>query len=261
MKWPTELLLVRHAESAYNILKDAKDADPDYRRFVQLFETDRSNPETKSLAAVLHKRHALGCSDRDTPITPRGEQQAMLTGRGMRDAGVPPPEIIFVSPFLRTEQTFAIFQQEWPALQGAKVYRDERIRERDHGLSLIYNDWRIYKVNHPEQAALYDLVGYYDYRYLNGENIPDVRLRNLSWIATITRECSGKRVMAITHHVNILATRANFERLSPLQFSHLDEHEKPVNCGVTFYKGNPEKGRSGRLELLEYNRQYYPPNL
>jgi broad specificity phosphatase PhoE len=261
MKWPTELLLVRHAESAYNILKHAKDADPDYQRFVHLFDTDRFNPETKALAGLLHKRHALGCSDRDTPITPRGEQQARLTGQGMRDAGVQVPEIIFVSPFLRTERTLEIFLQEWPALQNAKIYRDERIRERDNGLSLVYNDWRIYKVNHPEQAALYDLVGYYDYRYLNGENIPDVRMRNLSWIATVTREFASKRVMAITHHLNILATRANFERLSPAQFAHLDEHEKPVNCGVTTYVGNPAKGSGGKLELRDYNRQYYPSDL
>jgi hypothetical protein len=101
------------------------------------------------------------------------------------------------------------------------------------------------------------LLGEYDYRFLNGENIPDVRQRNLSWITTLTREFSGKRVMAITHHLTILATRANFERLSPEQFLHLDNHEKPVNCGVTRYIGNPRLGSSGNLELHEYNRQYY----
>ena len=85
----------------------------------------------------------------------------------------------------------------------------------------------------------------------------DVRQRNLSWIATLTREFAGKRVMAITHHLTILSTRANFERLSPERFIHLDEHEKPVNCGVTRYEGNPAVGRQGRLELAEYNRKYY----
>ena len=54
-----------------------------------------------------------------------------------------------------------------------------------------------------------------------------------------------------------LATRANFERLSPEQFLHLDEHEKPLNCGVTRYVGNPDLGSQGKLELHEYNRQYY----
>jgi broad specificity phosphatase PhoE len=257
MKWPTELLLVRHAESAYNNLKRKKEADPDYGRFRQLLEKDRLNPEIHLLARALHKSHALGCSDRDTPITPTGEAQANMTGKGMRESGVAPPDVIFVSPYLRTEQTLSILQEEWPDLRKATVYREERIRERDHGLGVLYNDSRIYFLMHPEQDELHKLIGEYDYRFLNGENIPDVRQRNLSWITTLTREFAGKRVMAITHHLTILATRANFERLSRAQFLHLDEHEKPVNCGVTRYIGNPELGTRGRLELHEYNRQYY----
>jgi broad specificity phosphatase PhoE len=257
MKWPTELLLIRHAESAYNDMKKRKDADPDYRRFRKLFENDRSNPEIQPLSRILHKRHALGFSDRDTPISPQGELQASMTGRGMRESGMSSPDVIFVSPYLRTEQTLRILQEEWPDLQKATVYREERIREKDHGLALLYNDWRIYHLMHPEQAELNTLLGEYDYRFLNGENIPDVRERNLSWITTLTREFSGKRVMAITHHLTILATRANFERLSPKQFLYLDEHEKPANCGVTRYTGNPDLGSHGKLELREYNRQYY----
>jgi hypothetical protein len=74
----------------------------------------------------------------------------------------------------------------------------------------------------------------------------------------MSREFAGKRVMAITHHLTILATRANFERLSPEEFLHLDKHEKPLNCGVTRYIGNPNLGSRGKLELCEYNRQYDP---
>jgi broad specificity phosphatase PhoE len=222
-----------------------------------LFERDPSSLELQPLAQGLHKAHVLGYSDRDTPITPKGELQARMTGKAMREAGVNSPNVIFVSPYLRTEQTLAILKEEWPDLRKATVFREERIREKDHGLGVLYNDWRIYFLLHPEQAELHKLLGEYDYRYLNGENIPDVRQRNLSWITTITREFAGKRVMAITHHLTILSTRANFERLSPAQFLHLDEHEKPLNCGVTRYVGNPDLGRRGKLELHEYNRQYY----
>lgn len=256
MKWPAELLLIRHAESAYNHLKKQKDADPEYRHFRELLEHDRSHADIQRLASTLHKRHALGFSDRDTPITPAGEAQATTTGREMRRSGVNAPDVIFVSPYLRTEQTLHILQQEWPALRDAAIYREERIREKDHGLALLYNDSQIYFLMHPEQGELYALLGDYDYRFLNGENIPDVRQRNRSWITTITREFAGKRVMAITHHLTILATRANFERLSPEQFLHLDKHEKPVNCGVTRYVGNPNVGSRGKLELREYNRRY-----
>jgi hypothetical protein len=40
MEWPAGLLLIRHAESAYNHLKKQKDADPDYRLDARLCETD-----------------------------------------------------------------------------------------------------------------------------------------------------------------------------------------------------------------------------
>jgi broad specificity phosphatase PhoE len=257
MKWPAELLLIRHAESAYNDLKKKKDADPDYRRFRELFENDRTNSEIVPLARMLQERHSLGCSDRDTPITAKGEMQARITGRRMRESGAGCPEVVFVSPYIRTLETLRFLKEEWPELGNAREYREERIREKDHGLSLLYNDWRIYHVMHPEQGELHRLLGEYDYRFLNGENIPDVRQRNLSWIATLSREFAGKRVMAITHHLTILATRANFERLSPEQFLHLDEHEKPVNCGVTRYVGDASEGSRGRLILREYNVQHY----
>jgi broad specificity phosphatase PhoE len=175
----------------------------------------------------------------------------------MRECGAGCPEIVFVSPYLRTVETLRLLKQEWPELARAKEYREERIRERDHGLSLLYNDWRIYHVMHPEQEQLQVLIGEYDYRFLNGENIPDVRQRTHSWIATLTREFAGKRVMAITHHLTILATRANFERLSPEQFLHLDRHEKPVNCGVTRYVGETLDGNRNKLRLAEYNVQHY----
>jgi broad specificity phosphatase PhoE len=257
MKWPSELLLIRHAESAYNNLKKQKRDDPDYCQFRKLFESDRSNPEIGPLALKLKDRYALGCSDRETEITGTGINQARTTGRRMRESGVGCPEVIFVSPYRRTKETLHYLREEWAELETAKVFEEERIREQDHGLALIYNDWRIYHCMHPEQGDLHRLLRDYDYRFLNGENVPDVRQRNLSWLATLTREFAGKRVMAITHHLTILATRANLERLSPEQFIHLDEHEKPVNCGVTHYRGNPELGSQGRLELQEYNHRYY----
>lgn len=257
MKWPAELLLIRHAESAYNNLKKMKEADPEYQRFRTLFETDRANPELEGLATRLQHSHALGCSDRATPITARGEQQARITARRMRASGVAAPEIVFVSPYLRTCETLRLMKEEWPELAGAREYQEERIREKDHGLALLYNDWRIYHVLNPAQGRLHDLLGDYDYRFLNGENIPDVRQRTHSWITTITREFAGQRVMAITNHLTILAARANFERLGPDEFLYLDEHEKPVNCGVTCYIGNAQVGSRGKLELKEYNRRYY----
>jgi len=257
MKWPSELLLVRHAESAYNILKKKKEVDPEYREFKDLFERDPSHPDLRTMAEAINKRFSLNCSDRETPITPVGEAQARITGRRMRQLGMVVPDVIFVSPYLRTMETLRILKEEWPELASATLYQEERIREKDHGLALLYNDWRIYHVMQPEQRQLSKLLGEYDYRFLNGENIPDVRQRTRSWFSTLTREFAGHRVMAITHHLTILATRANLERMGPKEFLDLDENQKPVNCGVTRYVGSPKEGRQGRLVHKEYNKKHY----
>jgi hypothetical protein len=63
--------------------------------------------------------------------------------------------------------------------------------------------------------------------------------------------------MMMTHHLNILSLRANLERLDAQQFAQLDEHETPVNCGVTIYRGNPNAGQDGHLELDIYNQKLY----
>src|ERR1700751_137543 len=174
MKWPTELLLIRHPESAYNVLKRKKQADAEYQRFRKMFEKDPTDPKIRSFASMLHKRYVLKYSDRDTPITSTGKKQARITGLKMRESGEKCPDVIFVSPYLRTEQTLKILQEQWPDLNNATVYQEERIREKDHGLALLYNDWRIYQVMHPDQGELQRRLGEYDYRFVNGENIPDV---------------------------------------------------------------------------------------
>ncbi|MDO8558873.1 MAG: hypothetical protein Q7R84_00930 [bacterium] len=58
----------------------------------------------------------------------------------------------------------------------------------------------------------------------------------------------------VTHHLTILSFRASMEHLTPEQFIELDEKEKPVNCGVTRYECNPDRGKDGKMELIFYNK-------
>lgn len=138
-----------------------------------------------------------------------------------------------------------------------KKNNDERIREQEHGLSILYNDWRVFQTLHPEQKLLREQEGRYWYRYPQGENVADVRLRTHNWMGTLIRDFAEKKVLVVTHHLTILSLRANFERLDENGFLHLDEHEAPINCGVTVYRGNPNKGTNGKLELEAYNQKFY----
>lgn len=63
--------------------------------------------------------------------------------------------------------------------------------------------------------------------------------------------------MNITHHLSILSIRADLERLSADEFIRLDKEEKPINLGVTLYKGDPNQGTDGKLILEAYNVKLY----
>lgn len=256
MKWPSSLMLIRHDTSAYNVLKDAKRNDGMYAEFLAAWERDPESEETVALAKDVRKKFALGVGDSDTPLADAEGRQARATGERLA-AEFELPDVVYVSPYMRTLETLRHLAAGWPGLDKVRTFRDERIREQEHGLALIYNDWRVFNALHPEQRLLRKLEGAYWYRFPQGENVPDVRLRNRSWFDTIIRDWKGMRVLAVTHHLNILATRATLERLDADEFLRLDKEDAPINCGVTLYKGHPDKGADGKLLLEFYNRKYH----
>jgi len=256
MKWPYSITIVRHGASTYNVLRMLKEQDSLYQTFRQAFDKDHTSEETRRLATIVKWKFRLDTSDYDTPLTNNGRAQAAITGFEL-SKDFTCPDIIFVSPYIRTRETFEKMKDQWPELAGSKVFFDERIREKEHGLYLLYNDWRVFQTFHPEQKALRHLMGPYWYQYPQGESISQVRDRLRSFTEMLIRECSGMRVLVITHHLTILSIRANLERLSPEQFIHLDENEKPINCGVTTYRGDPLAGPKGKLQLHSYNKQLW----
>jgi broad specificity phosphatase PhoE len=249
-------MLIRHDTSAYNAMKLLKKDDGTYVAFLAAWEKDPGSEETRQLALQVKTKFALNVGDSDTPLADAEGQQARLTGEGLAQEHEP-PDVIYVSPYKRTLETLEAMKKGWPALENVRVYKDERIREQEHGLSLLYNDWRVFQALHPDQRELRKIEGAYWYRHPQGENVPDVRLRNRSWITTLIRDWRERRVLAVTHHLNILATRATLERLDAEEFLRLDKEEKPINCGVTLYRGHADEGKEGRLRLEFYNRKFY----
>lgn len=257
MKWPLSLTIIRHGQSTYNVLRDKKKADPEYREFVKWFDSDKpANGEMTQLAINLQRRYSTGVSDYQTPLTKQGFAQAYATGTEILKH-VPGPEVIFVSPYLRTRQTLAQITNALPELTLVATILDDRIREQEHGLSLLYNDWRIFQTMHPEQRQLHNLQGEYWYQFPQGESVSMVRDRIRSFMTMLVREYAGKHVWLVSHHLTLLSIRANLERLSPEEFMRIDHDEKPINCGVTIYEGHPEQGVDGKLVLAAYNQRFY----
>jgi broad specificity phosphatase PhoE len=259
MKWPDYLALIRHDTSEYNLLRDKKRGDPLYKEFLAAFKANPESPTTRALAQLVADKYSLGVSDADTPLADKEGQRAFATGKGLEEMFLEegPPDIIFVSPYHRTLETLRHIKRGWPALNHVKTYHEERIREQEHGLSLLYNDWRVFHALHPEQRRLRELLGPYWYQYPQGESVPMVRERNRSWMTTLTRDFAEKRVLAVTHHLNILAIRANLERWEPIQFIRIDEHDKPANCSLTLYRGMPDEGEDGHFKLELYNKRLH----
>lgn len=253
MKWPKVLTLIRHDISSYNELRGLKSRNRQYLAFLEAYGRDPGSPETRQLALLVQAKFALGVSDARTPLAEPDNSRAIQTGVKLR-ATQDLPDVVYLSPYLRARDTYQRLLIGWPELVMAPVIEDERLREQEHGLSTLYNDWRVFFAMHPEQRLLYEQDGSYWYRYPQGENVPDVRLRNNIWISTLIREFAGLRVLCVTHHLTILATRANLERLTAEQFVCLDKEQKPINLGVTTYHCDPSAGRDGRLILSSYNQ-------
>lgn len=264
MKWPKSLVFIRHGESDYNALKKKKKSIPEYDEFCLIFDKDFNKAEDENwpseqlelLARKIWSKTRLLVGDYNTPLTELGHKKAYQTGIALSKI-IEIPDIIYTSPYLRTKQTLDEIQKAWPELKKIKVIPEERIREQEHGLATVYNDWRIYYTLNPIQGLLFKLGMDYEYRYLNGESKLDVRNRVRSFIATLTRENAEQNIFMISHHLTLLSLRANLERWEREQFMEVDKKEKPINCGVTIYQGEPKQGKDGKLILKTYNQKLY----
>ena len=256
MKWPSYLMLIRHGESAYNAMKKMKEKNPAYQAFLESFKADPESKKTRKFAEAALRVCKIKVGDNGTPLTSQGKNQAIKTGRVLGQQ-FECPQVIFVSPHLRTRDTLSGLIAGWPELGSVKTIEEVRIREQEHGLALLYNDRRIFHAFHPKQAALETLEGSYLVGHPLGVIVPDVQLGGGAWIGVLVREYTGRRVIVVTHHLSILAIRASLERFGAEEFLRLDEKEKPFNCGITFYKEDPKLGRAGKLQLVSYNQKYY----
>lgn len=262
MKWPYTLALVRHGESKFNKAKKVLEAHPKWKAFVDEFNKNYRSRKVKNMARELLKLFPASYCDYTTPLTASGRIQAIEAGKYLATL-IPPPNVAITSPYLRCRDTLSRMRKGWPAGLGVfgvptavPHYTDELLVERDVGLRAAYFHWRIFYALHPEQKAFYDHFGdlaYYCYRFPQGENMHDVRFRIRKWLDTLVREYAEKNVLVVTHHITILAIRANLERMTPEEFLKLDKENPPKNCSITIYRGDPALGKDGRLVLERYN--------
>jgi broad specificity phosphatase PhoE len=227
-KWPQEIWLVRHGQSAGNVARDAAEA-------------------AKGLMIDIAER------DVDVPLSELGVRQS----QALRDwfAAMPEeqqPNVVLHSPYLRAAETARIVKHgiDGDGLLASRV--DERLREKEFG---ILDRLTTHGISHryPELYEQRQHVGKFYFRPPGGESWCDVILRLRSVLDTITREYAGDRVLIVGHQVTVNCFRYLLERLDESTILEYDRSGDVPNCSVTSYSFDPTQGKRGKLQLKLVN--------
>ncbi|ADU48253.1 histidine phosphatase family protein [Intrasporangium calvum] len=216
---PSELVLVRHAQSVGNL------ADESARQ--------------QGLG-----RLELTTRDADTPLSDVGREQAAALGEYLgRLEPDEHPDVVLTSPYERAATTAEIALGR---LDHVNVLRDERLRERDLGAFDGMTGLGIREA-FPEEAERRSLMGKLYYRPPGGESWTDVALRIRSVLSDIRQDYVGKRVWVFTHQAVIMSFRLVIEGLEETKLLEIDREVPLANCSLTTYRD-----RDGALELAGF---------
>ncbi len=227
-KWPQEIWLVRHGQSAGNVARDAAEA-------------------AKGLMIDIAER------DVDVPLSELGVRQSQALSDWF--AAMPEdeqPNVVLHSPYLRAAETARIIKH---GIDGAGLlasHVDERLREKEFG---ILDRLTTHGISHryPDLYQQRQHVGKFYFRPPGGESWCDVILRLRSVLDTITREYSRERVLIVGHQVTVNCFRYLLERLDESTILEYDRSGDVPNCSVTSYSFDPTQGKRGKLQLKLVN--------
>jgi broad specificity phosphatase PhoE len=226
-KWPQQLWLVRHGQSAGNVAREAAEAASQF------------------LIDIAHR-------DVDVPLSELGERQARALAAwfGALPAGQQ-PDVVLHSPYVRAAGTAAAVIEQL-GRQRLTVIADERLREKEFGILDRLTPLGIAD-KFPELAEQRKHVGKFYFRPPGGESWCDVILRLRSVLDTITREYRGDRVLIVGHQVIVNCFRYLLERMDEAEILAVDREADVPNCGVTSYRFDPAAGKHGKLVLQQAN--------
>lgn len=222
--WPSSLLLVRHGESAGNVARDAAEASG-------ALEID------------------IDLRDMDVDLSEAGQRQAHSLGHWLAQLD-DPPTIALASPYVRARRTLEI------AVETAGIdidaRHDERLREREFG-ALDRLTKRGIEERFPAEARARAHLGKFYHRPPGGESWADVGLRVRSVVDSLAQEAPGEGVLIVAHQVVILMFRYVFEHLTEQEVLEVSRQDELLNCSVTSFVHDPDRGRSGGMRLERYN--------
>lgn len=227
-KWPQEIWLVRHGQSAGNVARDAAEA-----------------------AAGL--RVDIAERDVDVPLSELGRRQSQaLAGWFAALPRAQQPNVVLHSPYVRAAQTAALVMERLDHSELLAVHADERLREKEFGILDRLTVLGIAE-KYPELHEQRRHVGKFYFRPPGGESWCDVILRLRSVLDTLTREYCRERVLIVGHQVIVNCFRYLLERMDEAAILNEDRAGDVPNCSVTSYAFDPTLGKRGKLALRMVN--------
>jgi broad specificity phosphatase PhoE len=199
----TELLLVRHGESAGNVAQ--------------------SRAESSSVEVI-----DLDWRDADAALTERGREQAEALGRWLGERADAVREV-WSSPYVRALATAQIAVQVAGIPHPVRL--DERLRDRELGVLDRLTSAGV-RARLPEEAARRRTLGKLYYRPPGGESWADVALRLRSFLRDLDTASDGT-VLISCHDAVILLFRYILEGLDETQVLELDRASALRNASIT----------------------------
>lgn len=232
---PSELVLIRHAESARNLAKKGNIyfLDDESRRAVQ------------------------GIPDHDIPITEKGWNQARATGRALRER-LGAPDYLYDSGYCRTIQTAEGMLEAFGPEERAAIRQRHNlfIRERDPGYCYDMTT-REAQMAFPWLQDYWETFGSFYSRPPGGQSLADLATQVYLFLAMLFRDRPGQKVWVVTHGGTLRCFRFLLEHWNYEDAANRLKPDPPKNCSVTIYRADMALEH---LKLMEYNTLYHEPD-
>lgn len=262
------ITFIRHLESKYNEYKEIIKSDPNYQEFMNTPNTDRK----KELAHILLQDFFTKVGiDYETWLSTKwhqdGEIYSRLYARLIKENPELFPDLIYVSPYLRTRLTahYALKNIEWLDIDFSKLINedkledlivgsfhgrdvaikvDERIRERDHGSNVApsfirdYRDWErgfhdMLTKKQREEIYYYTSPAWWESQVTTNARAKEFLLRNFE-------KEKYKNIQVYSHHLTMIWALLSIFGGSFQTFYKLNDLRRPANGSMTILSQIPE---------------------
>ncbi|WP_198035387.1 histidine phosphatase family protein [Streptacidiphilus rugosus] len=195
----------------------------------------------------------ISCRDADLSLTSLGREEARALGRWLatRD-GDGLPQSLWVSPYLRTQETAELVVEELDraGLPLPELCTDERLRDRELGVLEMLTSAAI-ELRHPTEAARRRLLGELRWRPPGGESYSDVALRLRSALRDLYEAEANRRVLVVAHDAVVLLLRHVIDDLQEGELIEIGRAGAVTNTSVTRWI----RDAKGALTLDRWNER------